>query len=53
MQSIKLTFTRAATGKTGFSTFWLMVWAIAILDDAERREKDRREKRDHQAKHGC
>ena len=52
MQSIKLTFTRAATGKTGL-TFWMLVLAVAILDDAERREKDRRKKRDRHAKPGC
>jgi len=49
MQSIKLTFTRAATGRTGFSTFWLLVLAVAILDDADRRDKDRRKKQGRQA----
>ena len=53
MKSIKLTFTRAATGKTGLSLFWMMVWAVAILDDAERREIDKRKKRDRHAKPGC
>ena len=48
MQSIKTTFTCAVTGKTeggrGFSIFWLMVLAIAILDDSDSRDKDRRRK---------
>lgn len=45
MQSITFTFTQAASGaakpKRGFTVFWMMVLAIAILDDGERREKDR------------
>lgn len=27
-----------------WSQFWLMVWAIAILDDADRREEEKRKK---------
>lgn len=53
MQSIKTTFTAAATGKTaspGFSFFWMMVWGITILDDSDRREKDRRRNGDRAAK---
>lgn len=50
MISISTTFTRAATGKTDtdpvFSTFWMLVWAIAIDDDRQRREKERRRKRE-------
>ena len=48
MQSISLTFTLAARRRAApqpvFSIYWMMVWAIAILDDADRREKDRRRK---------
>ncbi len=45
MQSIRATFTIAAKGETNsrpvFSVFWLMVWAIAILDDSDRsRERE-------------
>jgi hypothetical protein len=50
MKSIKLSFTRAATGKTRFSVFWLLVSAIVIINDTERREKERREKRNRQTK---
>ncbi len=49
MKSIKLTFTRAVTGMTGFSIFWLMIFAVAIDDDRQRREKKRREKRNRLA----
>jgi hypothetical protein len=49
MQSISTAFTRAAAGNAdtapGVSVFWLMVLAIAILDDSERREKEQRDKR--------
>ncbi|WP_292615456.1 hypothetical protein [Mesorhizobium sp.] len=44
MQSITATFTAAARGRcatTGFSFFWMMVFAIAILDDSERRSEQR------------
>ncbi|AWI58459.1 hypothetical protein AB395_00002808 [Sinorhizobium fredii CCBAU 45436] len=48
MQSIRATFTIAAKGAESFrpvfSVFWLMVWAIAILDDSDRRESDRSRK---------
>lgn len=48
MQSISSAFTRAAADHTasspGIIVFWLMVWAIAILDDADRREEERRKK---------
>ena len=49
MISIKTAFGCAASGDSGVSTFWLLFWAIAILDDAQRRDK-RRKKRDHDAK---
>jgi hypothetical protein len=40
---INITFNRAAADiDPGFSVFWLMVFAIAILDDGDRREKERR-----------
>lgn len=49
MISISLTFTRA-TGATEpvFTsfTFWMLVFAIAIDDDRQHREKERRRKRD-------
>jgi hypothetical protein len=49
MRTIKFAFSRAALGDQnidpGFSVFWLMVLAIIILDDADRRDKDRRRKR--------
>lgn len=48
MQSIRATFTIAAKGAASsrpvFSVFWLMVWAIAILDDSDRRESERSRK---------
>lgn len=46
MQSIRLEFT-AAAGKTryaGIGFTWIMIWAIAILNDSDRREKERRRK---------
>ena len=45
MISIKTAFGRAASGDSGISTFWLLVWAIAIDDDRQRSDK-RRKKRD-------
>jgi hypothetical protein len=48
MISIKTAFGCAAIGNSGFSAFWLLVFAIAILDDAQRRDK-RRKKRDRDA----
>ena len=42
MQSIKPAFARAALPDTGFSAFSLLVFAIAILDDEQRREKERK-----------
>jgi hypothetical protein len=49
MQPITPAFDRAAAADTAasplVSTFWLLVWAIAILDDADRREQERRDKR--------
>jgi len=50
MQSTKPTFNHAARGFTGFSVFWLMVFAIAIIDDGDRRTKKRKEKRDQAQK---
>ena len=41
-------FRRAATGDPGFATFWLLFFAIAILDDAQRRDDKRRRKREAQ-----
>jgi hypothetical protein len=45
MISIKTAFGRAASGKPRVSTFWLLAFAIAILDDAQDREKRREEER--------
>jgi hypothetical protein len=48
MQSIKTAFTCAAAGDAdpvpGFDIYWMMVWAIVILDDSERREEERRKR---------
>jgi hypothetical protein len=49
MKSIKPVFARAAAPDSGFSTFWLLVFAIVILDNAAARDKKRRTKRDRQA----
>ena len=46
MISIQIAFGRAVSGKPRISTFWLLVFAIAILDDAQRREEERRKKRE-------
>lgn len=45
MISVKTTFAIAASGGSGISSFWLLVFAIAILDDAQRRDDKRRKKR--------
>jgi hypothetical protein len=50
MKSIRFTFARAAADDCGFSTFWMMVFAIAILDDAQEREERRKKKRERFAK---
>lgn len=43
---ISITFNRAAADDgPGVSVFWLMVFAIAILDDGDRREKERRKRK--------
>ncbi|MCV0381736.1 hypothetical protein [Nitratireductor sp.] len=41
MQSIRLEFTAAAGKKryAGIGFIWLMIWAIAILDDSDRRTR--------------
>lgn len=51
MRTIRTAFTRAATGVTiktspGVTVYWLLVFALAILDDSERRATERRRKRD-------
>ena len=51
MISIKTAFGCAASGDSGFSTFWLLVFAIAILDDAQRRDKRKKRDRDAKATH--
>ena len=53
MESLKRTFTSAATGKTGFSIFWLLMFAIAIIDDSQAHEKEKRNKRERHAKAQC
>jgi len=50
MKSLKPVFTRAAHSPTGVSIFSLLLLAIAIIDDKQRREKQQREKRDRHAK---
>lgn len=50
MDSLKFTFSRIASGKIGFSIFWLLAFAIAIDDDRQSREKDRRDQRQRDAK---
>jgi hypothetical protein len=50
MLSIKTTFGRAATGTPGVSTLSLLFFAIAILDDDDRRIDARRKKRERIAK---
>ena len=47
MRTIRTAFTRAATGVTiktspDVTVYWLMIIALAILDDSERRAKERR-----------
>jgi hypothetical protein len=43
---ISITFNRAAADDgPGVSVFWLMVFAIAILDDGDRREEQRRKRK--------
>lgn len=50
MPTISSTFTRAASDKKhvrfGLSAYWMMVAAVAILDDSARREKAQRRKRE-------
>ena len=42
MTPVRTAFGCAVSGSSGFSTFWLLVFAITILDDAQRQEKKRR-----------
>ncbi len=51
MFSLKSSFTAAASGDTGFSTFWLLVFAVAIIDDGQHRDKKRREKERDEQRH--
>lgn len=50
MPAISSTFTCAASDKKhvrfGLSRYWMMVAAVAILDESKRREKERRRKRE-------
>ena len=50
MESLKPAFTRAAHTPTGVSIFSLLLLAIAIIDDRQRRERQQREKRERHAK---
>ena len=50
MESLKPVFTRAARSPTGVSIFSLLLLALAIIDDADRRDKQQREKRNRHAK---
>lgn len=45
MTSLRTTFGKAASGDSRFSAFWLLVWALFILDAAQRREEEQRKKR--------
>lgn len=49
MTLLRNTFAKAAFGTPGSDTFWLLIWAIFILDDAKRREQERRDKRERAA----
>jgi len=49
MTSLRNTFGKAAFGTPGSDTFWLLIWAIFILDDTKRREQERRKKRERAA----
>ncbi len=42
MKSIKAAFSVAAATHFGSGSFWLLLFVIAILDDAERRDEQRR-----------
>lgn len=53
MDSLKLSFTRAAALNTGISTFSLLLLAIAIIDDSQAREIEARKKRERHAKAQC
>lgn len=50
MESLKPVFTRAAHSPTGVSIFSLLLLALAIIDDRQRRDKEKREKRNRHAK---
>jgi len=50
MLSIKTTFACAAISYRGYSTLSLLFFAVAILDDADRREEKRRKKRERAAR---
>lgn len=45
MKQLSPAFNRAAVTYSGFSTFAMLLFAIAIDDDRQRREKQRRRKR--------
>jgi hypothetical protein len=45
MSLLKTTFSQAAFGHPGSDTFWLLIWALFILDEADRREERRRKRR--------
>jgi hypothetical protein len=49
MTLLRNTFAKAAFGTPGSDTFWLLIWAIFILDDTKRREQERRDKRERAA----
>jgi len=44
MPSLKPAFDNAKAPSYGLSLFWLMVWAVAIDNDRQRRETERRRK---------
>lgn len=45
MRSLRITFARACIGSSLSFTFWFAVWAIAIDDEQQKREKQRQKKR--------
>ena len=50
MDTLSNHFTRAAVQYTGISTFSLLLLAIAIIDDKQRAEKRRQDRRDRYTK---
>lgn len=45
MSPIRTFFDCAASGPSTLDTYWLLIFALMIAEDTERREKERRRKR--------